>query len=89
MMIECPRHGERLGVWMSPDLVTSLGEGRRPPVEYLEIQYVHDGDPVHRMLISDAFASKEGIPHEDTLPLPDDYPDWFHKLVTVCERCLP
>ena len=89
MMIECPHHGEQAGVWMSPDLVAFLSEGRPPPTQHHEIHYVHEGDRLHRMLISDAFALKEGILPTDILPLPDDYPDWFYKLVTVCARCVP
>ena len=86
MMIRCSRHGDQLGVLMSPDLAELADQGA-PAGAHRTLEFEHRGKTVHRMIISGDFSQAEAVAPNRALPLPDDYPDWFNKLVPVCEIC--
>jgi hypothetical protein len=88
MMIVCERHGQQPGVLASPDLA-ELAEQGRALVPHRTIRHEYKGDEQARMIVSEEFASAENVPESRTLPLPDDYPEWYLKLVPVCGKCLP
>ena len=39
------------------------------------------------MIVSEEFSTAERLARDNVLPLPEEYPEWFNKLVPVCKEC--
>lgn len=88
MMIRCHHHDYEEGILASQDLA-ELAEKGLPLVAHRTIRFEYRGEEQGRMVVSEYFSSAENLPQQETLPLPDDYPAWYLKLVVVCGKCFP
>lgn len=86
MMIKCGRHGYQTGPHISPDMADHMRAGRALP-PFRRITYCHDG-PYLDNYVTETFAAEHGATQEGDVALPDDYPDWFRKLVPYCGKCV-
>jgi hypothetical protein len=87
-MIQCQRHGYQFGILASPDVAESAERGSSL-APHRTICFEYAGSEQERMIVSEVFASAEDMPDRATMPLPDNYPAWYLKLVVVCGKCLP
>lgn len=86
MMIKCGKHGYQTGPHVSPDLAEYIHAGCPLP-PFREITYCYRG--VRDVsLLTESFAAENGAVEVGDVDLPDDYPDWFVKLVPICEKCV-
>lgn len=86
MMINCPRHGYQLGLLLSRDLASLIDEHSRA-ASYRIVSFTYRGEVESKMYLSREFAEGHGLSSESTMPLPDEYPEWYLTLVGVCEKC--
>lgn len=87
MRIVCDRHGTQPGLLISPDLREAIVARKSLP-NCIELFHEYLGDKVERMVFSQTFAGSEGFAASGSIPLPEDYPPWFLRLVPGCTRCV-
>ena len=86
MMIICDKHGYQTGPHVSPDFADHIRAGRPLP-PYRKVTYCYEG-PYLNNYLTESFAAENGANEVGDVDLPDDYPDWFRKLVPICGRCV-
>ncbi len=82
MMVRCELHGNAVALHVSPDLY-----GIEPRLEIREIVYEIGPGADIRVLCSQEFVQTHGVAEDGQLPLPEQFPEWFEELWSMCEKC--
>ncbi len=86
-MIKCDKHGGyQMGYHVSPDLAGSIHAGRQIP-PFREVTYCYEGLRDVNFL-TESFAAEHEVTEVGDVRLPVDYPDWYVKLIPICEKCV-
>ena len=86
-MIRCKIHGLKFGVQVSKDIAQAI-ETRKALPTIREFIYTYKEEPYLKMIVSSEFAEANHLPDVSSIDLPDQYPNWNHDLVIVCNECL-
>jgi hypothetical protein len=85
MRILCPGgHGYQIPIQLSPDY--KLEDTNAFRAQCLRVRFIHNSQPVDEYWFSRRFVAQENVEVGDQA-LPDDYPSWVEKTITVCRRC--
>jgi len=87
MKIKCKQHGITYTVALSSDLEVNVHKNEQIE-EYIIVHYQYENSIEMTFYLSAKYVLQYNLHHEDVLPLPKTYPEWFMNLGIVCEKCL-
>jgi len=84
----CDNHGVSNGVIVSPDLVHTTNSAQNSCMTVVYVEFEYYDDIADECYLSETYANQIGIMNDTKMPLPEFYPEWYLKLVPICEKCL-
>ena len=87
MQVSCTKHGMQSMINISIDVLKEM-ENSNFIFNPIIIFYEFDDEISESFYVSEKHASKYNLKHNQTLALPDDYPDWVLNLKPICRACL-
>jgi hypothetical protein len=85
MRFLCPSgHGYQTAAQVSPDYDEALKDAFKS--RCVLVRFFYNGESVDTYFLSPEFVTAEQVVPGDQ-PLPDDYPEWVHKVRAICSKC--